>query len=522
MHRSAGASRLKPTLRLSRARHYRRPGGPWDLPSLDSVLSGPLSYDGHALSDEWLSLSGTRLEDHIAAVAGGLRGLGVRRGDVVAWQLPNCVAGALLYRACWRLGAVAAPLHHASGETEIVAALDQVQPTLVLAPEGAAVREVRKCVPLDKASDQDPGLPVGPPVRPEQSAAMGSDLAAVLFTSGSTGRPKAVLHTQRGLAWKAVLMRAVHGLNAKDAVLMPAPLAHISGLLNGVLLPAASGMRSLLMGRWEPDRALDIIAGERISFMIGPPTFFIGLISSSRFTPGAVSSLRLVSSGGAAVTPAFVEEAVAALGCRVKRTYGSTEAPTVTTTTQEDSQEMARDTDGRPVGEMELRVSDPETGKALPVGRPGELWVRGPELFVGYANLAETAAAHARGSWFRTGDVATVDEEGWLRIVGRIKDVIIRGGENISATEVEATLEAHPDVRQAVAVPYPDPVMGERVAAFVVAPESFDLEECRRWFDRRGVARFKIPERLVRLEALPTMAAGKPDRGALREAARRA
>lgn len=439
---------------------------------------------------------------------------------MVAWQLHNGVVAALLYRACWRLGAIAAPLHHAAGEHEVVAALDQVDPRVVLAPEAAAVESVRSCVRLAPPGPDGPGLPLGAPVPSHDSPARSFDLAAVLFTSGSTGRPKAVLHTQRALAWKALVMRGVHGLDGTDSVLMPAPLAHISGLLNGVLLPAAAGMRSVLMARWDPDRALHAIAGERISFMIGPPTFFVGLMAASRFSPPAVASLRLVSSGGAAVTPAFVDEAAASLQCRVKRTYGSTEAPTVTTTTASDSQAMARDTDGRAVGEVELRVSDPGTGRALSPGTAGELWVRGPELFVGYADPAETAAAHARGSWFRTSDLATVDDDGWLRIVGRIKDVIIRGGENISASEIEAVLEAHPRVRQAAAVPYPDRVMGERVAAVVVADPSFDLDECRRWFDRQGVARFKTPERLVHLATIPTLAAGKPDRAALRDAAR--
>ena len=180
-----------------------------------------------------------------------------------------------------------------------------------------------------------------------------------------------------------------------------------------------------------------------------------------------MSSVRLISSGGASVTPAFVEDTARTSACRVKRTYGSTEAPTVTTSTDDDPFEKARDTDGRAVGEVELRVSDPETGRRLPTGAPGELWVRGPEMFAGYADKAQTAAVIARGGWFRTGDLATVDHEGWLRIVGRLKDVIIRGGENISASEVEAALEAHPAIRHAVAVGYPDPLMGERVAAFV-------------------------------------------------------
>ena len=165
---------------------------------------------------------------------------------------------------------------------------------------------------------------------------------------------------------------------------------------------------------------------------------------------------------------------------------------------------------------MELRIST----KGVE-GEAGELWVRGPELFVGYADPLQTRAAHARGGWFRTGDRASV-EDGWVTITGRIKDVIIRGGENVSVAEVEHILEAHPAVRQAAVVGYPDDVLGERVAAFVVADAPFDLEACRAWFAQQGVTRFKTPERVVRLDILPTLAAGKPDRASLRELARRA
>jgi acyl-CoA synthetase (AMP-forming)/AMP-acid ligase II len=158
-------------------------------------------------------------------------------------------------------------------------------------------------------------------------------------------------------------------------------------------------------------------------------------------------------------------------------------------------------------------VSDPDTGRPRPPGDVGELWLRGPELFVGYADAEQTRNAIHRG-WFRTGDLATVDADGWLTIAGRMKDVIIRGGENISAGEVEGILEAHPDVRQAAVVGESDARLGERVCAFV-ASRPFDLAACRAWFAERGVAVFKTPERVVQVDELPLLAAGKPDRAAL-------
>jgi cyclohexanecarboxylate-CoA ligase len=493
----------------SQARAYRRPGGPWDVPTLDELISA----HGGEIVDGDTRLSRAEAEALVAKVAGGLRERGVTKGAAVAWQVPNSLAAAVLLRACWRLGAVAAPLLHSFGAADVEGALAQIDPALVLELGPDVISSPEALV------DTIGGIPLtagGPrPVKP-------SDVALVLFTSGSTGIPKAVLHTHRGLSWKASLMARVHGLSEDDAVLVPAPMAHISGLLNGVLVPGAAGMRTVLMRRFDAERALHLVAGERISFMAGPPTFFIamgGALGDAPVAGGDVSSVRLISSGGASVTPAFIEETARLFDCRVKRTYGSTEAPTVTTSTNDDPFEIARDTDGRAIGEVQLRISDPDTGMRRPQGSAGELWVRGPEMFAGYADAAQTAAAIAPGGWFRTGDLATVDGEGWLRIVGRLKDVIIRGGENISASEVEAALEAHPDVRHAVAVGYPDPLMGERVAAFVESTAPFDVEECRRWFTSRGIATFKTPERVVRLERLPLLGSGKADRSELRRLA---
>jgi acyl-CoA synthetase (AMP-forming)/AMP-acid ligase II len=464
-------------------------------------------------------LDAAEVEAAIAELAGRLAACGVRRGDVVSWQLPNGAPALLLYRACWRLGAVAAPLHHRLGGAEVEAALDQVHPVLVIAAAGlpGAERPGALCTTGNSTRDLLDMLEVGPAIRMGACRARPGDIAVALFTSGSTGVPKAALHTHRGLGYKAALMVGVHGLGPSDAVLMPAPLAHVSGLLNGVLIPATAGIPTVLMAAWDPDRGLDRIEHEAVTFMGAPPIFFSQMAASASFRPERVRSLRLVSTGGASVSPAFVDATSAAFGCRVKRTYGSTEAPTVTTSGPEDSVERARDTDGRALGDVELELHDPETSKPVGAGTTGEIWLRGPEIFAGYVDPDATARVlSTRGRWFRTGDLGVLDGAGWLRVVGRLSDIIIRGGENISASEVEAVLEAHPDVRHAVAVAVPDPDVGERVAAFVEATAPFDLAACRAWFSRRGVTRFKTPEMVVQLDALPVLAAGKPDRSALR------
>jgi cyclohexanecarboxylate-CoA ligase len=458
---------LEPTFHSPVADAYRRPGGAWDGPSLDALLTARAS---------------DALADRVARVAGGLREQGVAPGDAVAWQSANRDEVALLFRACWRLGAIAAPLHHQLGPQEVERSRRAVAPKYVVADLDA--------------------LPEGPPVA--DVWAEREQLAAVLFTSGSSGAPKGVLHTQATLAYKAALMAEVHGLRADDCVLMPAPGAHISGLLNGVTLAGAVPFRTVFMARWDPEAALDLIERERVTYMVGPPTFFVSLMQAPGFAPARVESLRLISSGGAGVSVAFVEEASTTLGAVVKRTYGSTEAPSIATSTGRDDPHAAHTHDGHAVGEVELRVVD------------GELLVRGPEVCVGYLDAEQNTDVFDADGWFHTGDLATIDNDGWLAIVGRLKDVIIRGGENISTAEVEHELEAHTDVRQAVVVGVPDELMGERVAAFVVGAPSFDLDAARSWFAARGVARFKTPERVIVVDEIPTLATGKPDRDALR------
>ena len=211
-------------------------------------------------------------------------------------------------------------------------------------------------------------------MRPDQSAARPSDLAAALFTSGSTGTPKAALHTQRGLAYKARVMAAAHQLTPDDAILMPAPLAHISGLLNGVLLPGVLPMRVELMARWSPGEALATIASR--AHLVHDRAAHVLRVAHGRArlrTRHRSRACGWCRAAGPASRPRSSSAASATLDARVKRTYGSTEAPTVTTSTPADSVERARETDGRPTGAVELRVSAADTGRALSPGEPGEL-----------------------------------------------------------------------------------------------------------------------------------------------------
>ena len=508
--------RLRTTYPQPDASRYRGAGGAWDVPTLDTLLSGPRPAGVPAVVDGDTSLDGGTLEALVGAVAGGLRRQGVRRGSVVTWQLPNWWEALVLFRACWRCGAVAAPLHHQVGGAEVARVLEDMEPALALSTPGLPLADLVDAVGVRAGDDRWDRLVTGPPAAPHP--VRGSDLAVILFTSGSTGHPKAVLHTHRGLAYKALSMVRAHGLTDADVALMPSPLAHVSGLLNSILVPGTAAMTVVLMEKWDAERGVRLAGEHRASFMIGPPTLFVGMMDVPGYR-SRVADLRVVSCGAMGVTPEFIDAARAGLGAQVKRTYGSTEAPTVTTCRWDDAMDKARDTDGHSVGGAVIRVVDPATDRPLPPGERGEVLLRGPELFVGYGRAEQTAESVRRG-WFATGDLGTLDADGWLTIVGRLKELIIRGGENIASAEVERVLELHPDVRQAVVVGCPDRRLGERVAAFVVGSERIDVDECRRWFAAQGVARFKTPEVVVHLDEIPLLGVGKPNRPVLKERAR--
>jgi len=503
--------RLATTYRQPGAPRFARPGGAWDVPTLDRLLASPRRSGATAVIDGDVTIDAGALDAAAATAAGGLRSLGVRRGDVVAWQLPNWWEAIVLFHACWRSGAVAAPIHHQVGASEVARMVEDLDPAVTLSAPGLPLAGLVDAIGVRTGDPRFDALLAGSPTRVRPR---GSDVAVVLFTSGSTGYPKAVLHSHRGLAYKASSMVAAHGLTADDVALMPSPLAHVSGLLNSVLVPGHAAMTVVLMEKWDAGRGVRLAGEHGASFMIGPPTLFVGMMEVPGYRE-QVQRLRVVSCGSMGVTPEFVDAARAGLGATVKRTYGSTEAPTVTTSSWRDTPEQARDTDGHSVGDAEILVATPGTTRRVPPGRRGEVLVRGPELFIGYGQASQTAEAVRRG-WFATGDLGTLDPGGWLTIVGRLKELIIRGGENIASAEVERVLERHPDVRQAVVVGCPDDRLGERVAAFVVGGADVDVELCRQWFADQGVARFKTPELVFRVEEIPVLGVGKPDRGALR------
>jgi acyl-CoA synthetase (AMP-forming)/AMP-acid ligase II len=342
------------------------------------------------------------------------------------------------------------------------------------------------------------------------------DPAVLLTTSGSSGTPKTVVHAQRSLAHKARQLSVLHGTTPDDAVLVPAPLSHMAGVLHAVMHPVGTGVKAVLMAKWDPEEALELVQRERVTMLFGPPIFALGIASATGFSSEAARSVRLVSSGATAISEAYVHRVEELFGAHVKRTYGSTEAPIACTTLPGDDPARGWTTDGRPVPGVELELRDPDDGTVLSDGGPGEIWLRGPELCDGYLDAEQTARTFVDG-WMRTRDLGHLDDEGFLTVVGRVSDFIIRGGMNISAREVEDALERHPAVAQAVVLGFADDVYGERVAAFVVSDTAIDRDDCVEWFREIGVAKYKVPDRVVRLDEMPVLSTyQKPDVNALR------
>jgi cyclohexanecarboxylate-CoA ligase len=456
-----------------------------------------------------------------ARVAAALRARGVGPGDIVCWQLPNWWEAVVFTWAIWRCGAIASPITPSLRAHEVGFILRETNARVVAVPRAFRGTEYRDLLrEVDYDGDvivvRDAPLPEAESTADE--AVHVDDPAVILWTSGTTADPKGVVHTHQSMRVEADTIATAHDMRPGERLLNPMPISHVAGLTYGILLPVTGAITTVLMDTWDPEQALRLVERESIAVMISTPVFMRTMIDHPDFDATDRASVRLFSLGGAGVAPSMVREGASAFGCWCKRTYGSTEYPTLTTGRLGDDPERDASTDGPLIGAAELRIVDPETLAEVPPGSPGELLARGPEMFTGYLDGTLDRAAFTSDGWFRTGDLAVYDGE-YLTIVDRLKDIIIRGGENISAQEVEALLVTHSDVAEAACVAMPDAVMGEKVCAFVIpASETVPtLDAVRAHLLDRGLARFKLPERLETRVSLPRTASGKVQKQPLRE-----
>lgn len=474
-----------------------------------------------AVTDAEYQVTPQQLISAVAAEQQRLRAGGVRRGDVVCAQLPNWWESVAVAHAVWGMGAVLCPVPVNFRTAEMAAILAAVPVAAYLAPARYRKADYEAMVAdaMNRSAVTVPWLAVSRgPFQARQLSHADAELAAdldaicmLMFTSGTTGRPKGVLHSHRSLLAEARSIAELFRLES-GRVYMPSPIGHITGLVYGVLMPLLMDGTVVLQAEWDPDLGLRLIEEHACTFCVGATPFLRGL-TGSYLRAGHPSRLSAFVCGGADVPPALVRESQRALGAIVVRAYGLTEMPTVTCGGPADPAEVQADTDGRLTGTSQARL-------ARDVDGVGELEVRGPELCLGYLDPADTAAAFTADGWFRTGDLARLGPGGTVTIAGRAKDIIVRGGENISVKEVEDYLAEHPQIADVAIVGVPDPVLGERACAFVITRDgTLSLADISAFLISRDIARHKIPEHLLITNELPRTPSGKIQKFLLRQSA---
>jgi len=501
--------------------------GAWDGTTLAEQVRRHAAIDGSApaVIDDLGARVRTyaELERDARKVAAHLRGLGVRPGDVVAVQLPNRYETVVIDVGVLMAGAVLNPMltiYRAKELTHMLA----VGAVRVLFTPGvhrgfdhrAMVAGLRGAVPaLEHHVVVEPDgdlFAAWPDPRPGGDTGRAPDPGAVselMFTSGTEAKPKAIMHTEQTAGSAVRTAARCLGLGRGDVVWMPSPIGHSTGLNYGVRMALHHGLPLVLQDRWAAADAVALVARHRCTYTVAATTFLADLVEEARRGGHDVASLRLFGSGGAPV-PGELVAAADALGVTVLRLYGSTEVLVATWNRPDDPLERRVATDGRPLDGVEVEVRDAD-GRPL-IGEPGEIFVRGPATAVGFfADPDRTAATFSPEGWVRSGDLGILDGDGHLRIVGRRKEIIIRGGLNIAPRELEDIIGRLPGVAGVAVVGLPDERLGEVTCACIVpapgaVPTLDGLVEALRG---QGLAPYKLPQRLELVDAIPATPTGK-------------
>ncbi|HEX7324940.1 MAG TPA: 3-phosphoshikimate 1-carboxyvinyltransferase [Rhodanobacteraceae bacterium] len=497
------------------------------------------------------------LDARIDRAAAVLLGLGVARRDRVAIQLPNWADFVVISVAAMRIGATVCPIMPIFRAYEVAFALQRSQARVFVVPEAFRGRHYAEEAAALLATPQrdapirvtdvlvignEPGhahLPQDGGIHwhdwdAELAAAhvdataiaarapQPDDYAQLLFTSGTSGEPKGVLHKHATLS-RAAAMEVRHlGLNDKDAIYIPSPLAHQTGFLYGMWLAFVLGVPQLVQAVWDAQRALTVLRGWKGSFVQAATPFLTDLVQAVEDGDEPAKSLRIFVATGAAVPRALAERATRVLGTKVCGAFGTTETCLGTLAAPTDEPVKVWGTDGRALDGIALRIVDGH-GNALPPGQEGNFELKSDTMFGGYLDRPDlTHEAFTADGWYRTGDLATLDEAGFLRITGRVRDVINRGGEKIPVATIEEILYGHPAIAEVAIVAMPDERLGERGCAFVVLKPGSALTfgEMQHYLDGHEVSKHYWPERLEVIDALPRNAVGKIQKFKLREQAK--
>ena len=485
-------------------------------------------------------LSYAELGDKVARAAGALRRLGVGPRDVVAIQLPNWWEFVVVALAASRVGAVVNPLMPIFRERELGFMLGFAEAKVLVVPKlfrgfdheamAAGMRadlpKLQHVIVVDGEGDNGfQKLLLGgadrvePPARAADSALRPGEMAVVMFTSGTTGSPKGVMHTSNTLVACANSLSGRFHLTADDVMLACSPVGHMTGYAAGIMLGIRIGATSVLQDVWEVKKGVAIMADEGVTYTAAATPFLTDICDTVAAGARRPAQLRSFLCAGAPIPPVLIERAARELDLKVCSLWGMTESLSSTLTEPERAAEKSSTTDGRALDGVEVQVIDFD-GKPMPLGQTGSLMVRGAQLFIGYYKRPDLPTFDAEG-WFDTGDLAYMDAEGYIRINGRTKDVLIRGGENVPVVEIEGLLHKHQAVAAATIVGYPDVRLGERACAIVVLRPGMklDLAGVQAWMTESKVAKQYWPERLVIIDDLPRTPSGKVQKFKLRELA---
>ncbi|HAH4454081.1 TPA: medium-chain fatty-acid--CoA ligase [Escherichia coli] len=489
--------------------------------------------DNHGASYTYSAL------DHAAScLANWMLAKGIESGDRIAFQLPGWCEFTVIYLACLKIGAVSVPLLPSWREAELVWVLNKCQakmffaPTLfkqtrpvdLILPLQNQLPQLQQIVGVDKLAPATSSLSLSQIIADNTSLTTaitthGDELAAVLFTSGTEGLPKGVMLTHNNILASERAYCARLNLTWQDVFMMPAPLGHATGFLHGVTAPFLIGARSVLLDIFTPDACLALLEQQRCTCMLGATPFVYDLLNVLEKQPADLSALRFFLCGGTTI-PKKVARECQQRGIKLLSVYGSTESSPHAVVNLDDPLSRFMHTDGYAAAGVEIKVVD-DARKTLPPGCEGEEASRGPNVFMGYFDEPElTARALDEEGWYYSGDLCRMDEAGYIKITGRKKDIIVRGGENISSREVEDILLQHPKIHDACMVAMSDERLGERSCAYVVlkAPHhSLSLEEVVAFFSRKRVAKYKYPEHIVVIEKLPRTTSGKIQKFLLRK-----
>jgi acyl-CoA synthetase len=478
----------------------------------DGLAAAPhTAFRVHSSVRPW---SGTFRDVEMMArrLAAGLRARGIGPGDVVAFQLPNWMEAAATFWASAFLGAVVVPIVHFYGRKELGYILTAARPRVFITAQefGRMAYQADLCadVPIVGVVGRDfDGLLDAEPM-PGVIAADPAEPALIAFTSGTTTDPKGVIHSHQTLVFETRQLAAGYPAD-QGRQLTASPVGHFIGMLGALLIPVLKRAPIDLADAWDPTQALALMERDGIAIGGGAPYFVTSLLDHPDFKPEHLKHIKHVGLGGSTV-PAALTRRLADHGIFVFRSYGSTEHPSITGSMPSAPEEKRLYTDG-----------DPRPGVEIRLAADGEILSRGPDLCLGYTDDDLTAQAFDDDGWYHTGDIGVLDDDGFLTITDRKADVIIRGGENISALEVEEVLLGMPAVAEAVVVAAPDGRLGEHAAAVLRVKPGHTmpaLDEVRAHFQEMGVARQKWPEELHQVDDYPRTASGKVQKRLVREA----